>query len=116
MAKKKKKSNLGWKIFIGAGIACMLAVFGIVGYEYYMSRRAGFIKYEARGSIFSIFPKHNSSKVSLGSDLIICISIMGSYLKLLLDIVRAFNDFSLFKPFGRIEIEFSNPPLSVFWN
>ena len=49
MAKKKKKSNLGWKIFIGAGIACMLAVFGIVGYEYYMSRRAGFIKYEAFG-------------------------------------------------------------------
>jgi len=48
MAKKKKK-NIGWKIFIGFGIACAIGILGIVVYEWWLERRAGFEKYDAFG-------------------------------------------------------------------
>jgi lysozyme len=50
MAKKrKKKSNIGWKIFIGLGIACAVLILVIVGYEWWDARKTSFIKYDAFG-------------------------------------------------------------------
>lgn len=46
---KKKKTNIGWKIFIGLGITCMLAILWIVIYEWWQARTARFIKYDAFG-------------------------------------------------------------------
>jgi len=46
---KKKKANIGWKIFIGFGITCMVSVLGMVIYEWWQARRTSFIKYDAFG-------------------------------------------------------------------
>ena len=47
--KKKKKSNIGWKIFIGFGIACAVVILGVVIYEWWEARKTSFIKYDAFG-------------------------------------------------------------------
>jgi lysozyme len=50
MAKrKKKKSNIGWKIFIGAGIACAMVILAVVIYDWWQARKTSFIKYDAFG-------------------------------------------------------------------
>lgn len=46
---KKKKANIGWKIFIGIGIICITVIPGIVIYEWWHARHVGFMKYEAFG-------------------------------------------------------------------
>jgi lysozyme len=46
---KKKKSNTGWKIFIGFGIGSILLILALVVYEWWQARKARFVKYDAFG-------------------------------------------------------------------
>lgn len=46
---KQKKRNLGWKIFLYSGIAAALFMLGYTVYEYWLERRAKFVRYAAFG-------------------------------------------------------------------
>ncbi|HKP32114.1 MAG TPA: glycoside hydrolase family 25 protein [Chitinophagaceae bacterium] len=46
---KKKKRNLGWKILLYTSIAAALFMIGLTAYEYYLERRAKFVRYTAFG-------------------------------------------------------------------
>jgi lysozyme len=48
MAKKLKK-NIGWKIFLVVSVLGITGLLGFNGYEWWMERRARFIRYEAFG-------------------------------------------------------------------
>ena len=47
--KKTKQKNIGWKILLGLLFASMLIMLGRFGYEWWIQRRAKFIRYDAFG-------------------------------------------------------------------
>lgn len=47
--KKTKQKNIGWKILLGLLFASMLFMLGRFGYEWWLQRRAKFIRYDAFG-------------------------------------------------------------------
>lgn len=50
MAKKKKqKSGIGWRVFVGFGITCSVVILGVVIYDWWQARNTNFIKYDAFG-------------------------------------------------------------------
>lgn len=47
--KKTKQKNIGWKILLGLLFVSMLVMLGRFGYEWWIQRRAKFIRYDAFG-------------------------------------------------------------------
>src|SRR5260221_5079151 len=46
---KFRNSNIAWKIMVGLLLAAVLVMMGMRGYEWYLERKAHFVRYQAFG-------------------------------------------------------------------